>query len=489
MFQRLVRAWLAMGILALLLVACGDNTATPQAVTTAAATTAAPAATTAAATTAATTTTQSTGAALTTSAATSTLAAPATDATLPQIPAGQTVTIRFSSYNYGTTGLGGKGTQQLIDEFQAKYPNIKIDARNVPSPDMLKTIVAESAAGDPPDVAQIVLNNLDYVANNLPVQAINKIVPRAEYEDFTKHILPQALKLGVYGDSLYGSPYTFSTPTLFYNADIFKAAGLDPENPPATWDEVLKDALQIKQKTGKEGVVINGLPDTFDWLVQSLINSNGGTTMSADHKKATFNEAPAVEAVTMWQNLVKQGAHPKLSAADAVPLMVNGNLAMMVNTTALLPSLVNGAQGKWDLRTAAEPSFGTKQVHPVNSGSALFMFSKDPLKQRAAWEFLKFVSSQRGYTIITGTIGYLPLRDDVVNDPNFLKPVLDKDPRMLPTIKQLSSLETWVSWPGDSVQAVTIFMQAVSDVVYSGQDPQKTLDTAAGRVTDLINKK
>jgi multiple sugar transport system substrate-binding protein len=409
--------------------------------------------------------------------------------TLPTIPANQTVTIKFASYNYGTPGLGGKGTQQLIDEFQAKFPNIKIDARNVGSADILKSIVADAAAGDPPDVAQLVLNNLDYVANNLPVQALDQIVPKDEYDAYTKHIVPQALKLGVYNGHLYGSPYTFSTPTLFYNADIFKAAGLDPNKPPTTWDEVRKYAQQIKDKTGKPAIVIDALPDPADWIIQSIVNSNGGTTISADHKKATFNEPAAVEAFKMWQDLVKDGLHPKFTSADATAAMQNGNLAMMLYTTVLLPAFSEAAKGKFDLRTAAEPAFGTKPVHPVNSGSALFMMSKDPLKQRAAFEFLKFVSSQRGYTIITGTIGYLPLRDDVVDDPNYLKPVLDKDPRMLPTIKQLANLETWVSWPGkDSVQALKIFTQAVYDVVYDGQDVQKTMDTAAARVNELISK-
>jgi multiple sugar transport system substrate-binding protein len=100
---------------------------------------------------------------------------------------------------------------------------------------------------------------------------------------------------------------------------------------------------------------------------------------------------------------------------------------------------------------------------------------------------MKFMSSQRGYTIITGSIGYLPLRDDVVDDPNYLKPFLDKDPRLKPAIMQLATLETWVSWPGqDSVQAVKIFMQAVYDVVYDGQAAKKTLDAAAARVDELL---
>ncbi len=415
------------------------------------------------------------------------VATTAASANLPPVPADKTVTIKYANYNFGTPGLGGKGTQQLIDEFQAKFPNIKVDARNVPSPDILKTIVAEAAAGDPPDMAQLVLNGQDYIVKNLPVQAINKLVSKEEYAEFTKHILPQALKLGIQDGNLYGAPYTFSTPTIFYNGDIFKAAGLDPDKPPNTWDEVRKYGQQIKDKTGKAAIVVTDLPQTFDWTVQSIINSNGGTTISADKKKATFNEPAAVEALEMWQGLVKDGINPKLSSADASAAFTSGNLAMYMSSTVLLPSFTEASKGKFDLRTTGMPAFGTKTVRPVNSGSAIYMFAKDPLKQRAVYEFMKFMSSQRGYTIITGLIGYLPLRDDVVDDPNYLKPFLDKDARLKPAIKQLANLETWVSWPGkDSVQAVKIFMQAVYDVVYDGQDAKKTLDAAAARVDELL---
>ena len=404
------------------------------------------------------------------------------------IPAGQTVTIRYDSYNYAAPGLGGKGTQMLIDEFQAKYPNIKIQARNVPSPDILKSTVAQAAAGDPPEVVQLVLNGLDFAVNNLPVQPIDQIAPKDEYADMVKHILPQALKLGQMNGHLYGSPYTFSTPTLFYNADIFKAAGLDPDKPPTTWEQVRLYGQQIKDKTGKAPLYISGLTG-FDWLVQSLVNSNGGTTISADKTKATFNQPAAIEVYKWWQGLVNDGIQPKLSDADAGAAFSSGNMAMQLNTTVYLPAASDAAKGKFDLRTAGEPSFGAKPVVPVNSGSALFVMTKDPVKQYASWEFLRFAASQRGNTIITSVIGYVPQRDDVVNDPAYLKPLLDSDPRMLPTINQLVGLQPWVSWPGkSSSQAVDIYMQALQNVVYGGQDPQKTMDAAAARVDALLKE-
>jgi multiple sugar transport system substrate-binding protein len=383
-------------------------------------------------------------------------------------------------------GRGGQGTQQLIDEFQAANSNITIQPRNVASTDILKSAVAQAAAGDPPDIAQLVLNNIDFVVRNLPVQALDQIAPKDEFEATMKHILPQAAKLGQVDGHQYGGPYTFSTPTLFYNADVFKAAGLDPAQPPTTWEQVRQSARAIKERTTSAPLYIGGLFGA-DWIIQSLINSNGGSTLAADRSHATFNEPPAVEVVRWWQGLVDDGLYPKLSDADAQASMTNGGMGMYLNTTVLLPSLRAAADGKWDLRTSGEPSFGAKPVAPTNSGSALFVMSREPAQQRAAWEFLRFAASQRGNTIITSVIGYVPQRDDVVDDPNYLKPFLDKDPRMLPTIKQLGSLQAWTSWPGKNApQAVDVFMQALANAVYGGQDVQQTLDDAANRVNQFL---
>jgi multiple sugar transport system substrate-binding protein len=411
-------------------------------------------------------------------------------ASTPASTPGEVVTIKFDSYNYGTPGLGGKGTQQLIDEFQALNPNIKVlphmigSGGNVAA--ILNSVVSEVAASDPPDVAQLVLNTLDFVVHNLPVQPIDQIAPKDEYAALVKHILPQALKLGQANGHQYGGPYTFSTPTLFYNADLFRAAGLDPDKPPATWDEVRIAGQQIRDKTGKAPLNLAG-PTGGDWIVQSLINSNGGTTLSPDKSSATFNQPPAIEVFNWWQGLVNEDVHPKLSDADAQAGMLNGTLAMYLSSTVLLPAISQAAQGKYELRTAGEPSFGSKPVAPVNSGSALFVLARDPAKQQAAWKFLQFAASQRGNTIITSVIGYVPQRDDVVDDPNYLKPFLDKDPRMLPTIKQLSNLQTWVSWPGKNAnQALDVFTQAILNVVYAGQEAQPTMDAAAARVDALL---
>ena len=294
--------------------------------------------------------------------------------------------------------------------FRPNIPPIKIDGHNVPGlpTPLMSMLTAEIVGGTPPDIAQVPLQNLDSVISDLSPQPIDQFAPKAEFDDLMNHILPGARPLGQRNGHLYASPFTFSTPTLFYNADLFRAAGLDPNKPPATWDELRTYGLQIRDKTGKAPLNIGATGDGSTWIVQSLLASNGAGILSPDKKTAIFNQPPAVETIRWWRALVTDGINPPLSWQDAQAAFQNGNLAMFLMTTALLNGIEAAAQGKFQVKTAVEPAFAGKPVHPTNSGSGLCVLTKDPARQYAAWEFLRFAASQRGFTIITSLIGYVP---------------------------------------------------------------------------------
>jgi multiple sugar transport system substrate-binding protein len=351
----------------------------------------------------------------------------------------QQITLRWDSYNFGAPGIGGKAIQTIIDEFQAKYPNITIEGHNIPSAavPMMSAVTTEIAGGNAPDIAQLPLQNVDSVISEMGALPIDQFAPKAEFDETMNHILLPARQLGERNGHLYASPFTFSTPTLFYNADIFSAAGLDPNTPPATWEQVRTYGLQIKDKTDTAPLNIAGVGLGMTWISQSLLSSNGAGILSPDKKTAIFNQPAAMETYQWWRGLVTEGVHPMLNSADAQSAFLNGNLAMYLNSTALLNAAESAAEGKFTVKTAIEPAFTGKPVHPTNSGSGLFVFTKDPARQYAAWQFLRFAASQRGFTIITSMIGYVPQRDD----------------------------------------------EAAQNVAYGGQDAQQTMDAAASRVT------
>ena len=124
---------------------------------------------------------------------------------------------------------------------------------------------------------------------------------------------------------------------------------------------------------------------------------------------------------------------------------------------------------------------------PTNSGSALAILSSDPEKQRAAWELMKFLTSEHAFQIITAEIGYLPLRTGIVSDEKYLKDWVAKNPQILPNIQQMDNLEPSLSYPGQNhLQIRKLYLTAFQQVIFEGADPQKTMQETAARAQALM---
>lgn len=419
-------------------------------------------------------------------------------APIPELAPDQPVSIVFESYNYGLAGAWTDTFDALIAEFENQHPNITVTAQkpqgNSPNPatDTVSSIQSQMVAGAAPDVAQLGFSDLDFTINQLGAKSLDDLVGKDEVQrnfDGARH--PYAATARVLADwdgETYGVPFVFSTPVFYYNATLFEQAGLDPADPPTTWDEVASAASAIASKTGKGGVYLDCLTKSAkDWCFQSLVRSNGGRVLSQDRSTLEFDGEPAVEATTMARNLVDAGATPKLSQQQGYEAFARGDMGMILETSAIQGTFIKGAQGKWDLRATTMPSFGSKPVVPTNSGASLFTFASDPAKQRASWELIEFLTSEESYTAISKGIGYLPLRTGLVDDPDGLKDWAESSPLIGPNLTQLESMEPWISMPGnDYLQIRDGMMDAVESIVYQGADPAATLTAAREQATTLL---
>jgi multiple sugar transport system substrate-binding protein len=397
------------------------------------------------------------------------------------------VTITYYNYNLASAGAGADATRELIAEFMAQYPHIKVEGVPVSSGQVLARVQADLVAGRVPDVAQLVFSDLDFAVRNLGVKPLQDIVPADEWAAHTAGMVPAGLKLGAIGDKAYGLAYVFSTPVLFYNATLFKAAGLDPDSPPKTWGEVKAAALKIKA-SGKEGMYPS-IYSEFDWLLQSIFLSNGGRVMSEDRTRIMFGERESVEALEIMRDMLKAGAHANIRDSESGDAFMSGNLGMILITSVYQRAFLAAAKDKFEVRAAMMPTFGDKTAKPTNSGSALFIMSKDPAKQRAAWELMKFMTSKRGYTVITSKIGYLPLRLDIVDDPAYLGEWTKANPLVRPNLAQLERLNQWVAYPGANYKQISrILVSAANEAVFGEGDVGKVMREAQERAQALMPK-
>ena len=395
------------------------------------------------------------------------------------------VKISFYNYNLASAGVGRDATLELIAAFEAATPGVKVEPIGAPSNEILSRVQADMVAGLEVDVAQLVFRDLNYAAEELGAQPLEDVVGKP-LADHAAGFVPAGLSLGAVSGKTYGLAYVFSTPVLFINRNLFRAAGLDPDKPPRTWAEVKTAGKAIAEKTGKHGFFPGAYgPADGTFVYQAIVMSNGGKVREGN--RLTFAEKDQAEAVAMLRDLVDTGAHARIDVGAAVDTFQAGNLGMFLYTSAVLNSLEKAAKGNFEIGLAPMPSFGDKPTAPTNSGSAIFMFSKDAQKQRASWELMKFLTSDQAYTIITSKIGYLPLRLATLDNPAYLKGWIEANPKYRANLSQLERLTPNVAFSGPNYRQVENMMKdAMTEAVFGKGDAMAVLKAAQKQAQGLM---
>ena len=364
---------------------------------------------------------------------------------------------------------------------------ITVDTTATSSEEMFPSLQAQVVAGNPPDLAQLLLREWDQNIENLPVVDLDQAIGAAEVEEHLGGDLPvhpRAAALTVRNGVTYGLPYVFSTPTLFYNADLFTEAGLDPDDPPTTWDEVATAATAIADNTEAGGLYIACIE--LDWCTQGIVRSNGGRVMTPDRGAITWADEPSLEVYTFWQQMVDSGAHVNMTGADAGDAFAAGTIGMLLQTSAVQGSLLAASDGVWELRATGMPTFGDRPAVPVNSGSGLGILTDDPAHQRAAWELMKFLTSADAMQVITTEMGYLPLRPGMVDDPDYLAD-WDRRDLITPNLEQLDQLEPSLSFPGqNALQIRDLYLGSLERVLFEHADVTETFTSSQAQAAELV---
>lgn len=394
--------------------------------------------------------------------------------------------IRFYSYSLAYPTMK-PGIEHLIKSFNDGVGKEKgVIVEGVENPLTGNKVQADIASGQEVDLIQQIFPTLDYAKENYKLRSYEDIFPKDELEEHFSAFSSNALSLGKIDDKTYGLAFTFSTPILYINSKLFEEAGLDPKNPPKTWDEVKQYSKQIKEKTGQDGF---GLAPENGWVDQSLLYSKGASVMNDARTEATFASKNAVEAISVWKDIYQNGGASKGTDSELDEQFMAGKLGMRVQSSALLSGYRAASEKQgWELYGTQLPSFDNNPSIPVNSGSALAVRSEDPTKTAAIWEFIKYATGKEGYTIITEEIGYLPLRTDIVSDPKYLKDFIDKTPLMKTNLDQLERIKPTVIWPAKiATEANNIYKDALTQAISDeNADVSETLKTAEDKINNLM---
>lgn len=178
------------------------------------------------------------------------------------------------------------GMENLINSFNEGIGKEKGVVVEGVTDDMTK-YKTDIQAGNEVDMVQMPFSQLDVARTSLGFQAYEDLFPADELSSHLEGISENAQALGKIDDKMYALAFTFSTPILYINGQIFEDAGLDPEQAPTTWDEMLDMAKTIKEKTGKNGFALS---PTNGWVTESVVYTAGSDMLNADKTEAVFGQ-------------------------------------------------------------------------------------------------------------------------------------------------------------------------------------------------------
>ncbi|WP_144462496.1 ABC transporter substrate-binding protein [Siminovitchia fortis] len=277
-------------------------------------------------------------------------------------------------------------------------------------------------------------------------------------------------------------PFQRSTVLLYYNKDLFKEAGLDPEAAPANWDEVVEYGKKLT-KDGQWGIE---LPATISgyWIYQALaLQAGEGNLMSDDGKEVYFDSEPAKEALKYWIDLSKTHKVMPEGVLDwnTVPTdFIEGKTAMMLSTTGNLTNVKNNADFEFGVAYLPE----NKRAATPTGGGNFYIF-KDIAEERqlASMEFIKWIADPERAAEWSIDTGYIATRQSSYETPS-LKEYTDSFPQALTAMQQLENAHKEISVyeQGKIIKILSDAIQAAID----GADVDKTLDQAQEQAESLL---
>src|SRR4030066_495387 len=278
------------------------------------------------------------------------------------------VTIEY--WNVNTGEFGGPQVEEFIENFNATNDkNITVNQVSYGGnyAQLNMSLQSSLAAGIYPGVIQVSYAALNYFAENFPQHTdletiINEYAPQdSDFLDNKYNPLVIELARSANG-RLLGLPYGFSVPLTYYNKDIFREAGLDPEDPPETWQEVYEYCVKIKEETGKYGMFIQFFPDTY--CIIPLFLSNGIDSMFEPDGnggyKTTFNNQKAIEAWTTIQDLTLDGLNANLAHEEGTSGFFAGEIGMYITTSGRASYIANEVD--FDAGATWFPKFNDEQL-------------------------------------------------------------------------------------------------------------------------------
>ncbi|MET0693917.1 MAG: sugar ABC transporter substrate-binding protein [Propionibacteriaceae bacterium] len=315
----------------------------------------------------------------------------------------------------GTISIWARDSQQgFMSQLVALYnKDHKVQAKVtiIPASSFVQKLGTAASSGAGPDVSSIDLVYAPYFASAGALEDITELADSLPYKD---SLSPSHRKLSTYEDTTYALPFTAEASAIYYNKDLFKKAGLDPNKPPTNYAE-MRDAAKKIRALGSDyyGFTFAGACggcNVFEFAPH--IWASGGDILSEDGAKATLDSPQVTEALQFYKDMWTDGSVPSAAKNDAgtqqIPLFTSGKVGMVTLGAFAIPSIekakINFGVTPIPGKDGSESSFAGGDVISVITGTK---------NKAGAEDFVKWATDEQAQTFLAKN-GSVPVRTDLV---------------------------------------------------------------------------
>ncbi|WP_412176380.1 ABC transporter substrate-binding protein [Halomonas sp. HP20-15] len=317
---------------------------------------------------------------------------------------------------YYPVAVGGALTEVidgLVADFEKEHLDIDVEAIYAGNYDDTR-VRAMSAieAGDTPQLSVLFSIDIYELLEQDAIVAFDDIVESDAEREWLDSFYPGLMENGRVDGKTYGIPFQRSTIVLYWNKDAFEAAGLDPEQPPQTWEEMAEMGAAIREASGGDqwGVMVPSTGYPY-WMFQAFAFQNGHKLMSDDGTEVYFDAPAAIEALEYWVSLADEH--------DAMPdgiiewgtlrqNFIEQSTAMIWHSTGNLTAVKDEAG--FDFGVAMLP-MKTQRGSPTGGGNFYVFKDTSKQEQRAAMTFIRWMTAPEraaAWSMETGYMGVSP---------------------------------------------------------------------------------
>lgn len=379
--------------------------------------------------------------------------------------------------------------QALTDEWAAANPQHNVKAVYAGNYEETTTkALTAAAAGDPPQVAVLLAIDIFTLIEEGAVIPISDIADSPEEQEWLAGFYDGFMNDTKFDGKIYSVPFQRSTPVFYYNKDAFREAGLDPEAPPKTWDEMVEMGKKLTKRDANGNVTqwgtrIPNLGLAGAWLFGGLVVSKGDVLSTDTGTEARIDTPAAIASLEFMQRLAAEGvmAPGGISWGDTPKAFLEGQTASMWTSTGNLAFVNTNATFDWGVGFLPG---GDGPGAPVGGGNFYIFSNTTPEEQEAALDFIKFMTSADAAARWSIATGYVAPRPDTWETP-VMKDYAEKLPQALVALEQLPYAEREFA-TFQRAKVTQFLVEAIEGVVTGSKDPATAVAEAQEKADAVL---